>query len=193
MSLLWGSRAATALRPLTVRTALRWATTSAPTTQFPGSDPAQTLYTRSHEWIKVDGNSAFLGITKHGVAKLGSITAIHLPEVGTACLTDGASCGSAENNEWAAAHDAHDTAAMVCIEGGDQHCMRQSRADLTSPVDGLVTEVNLTAHIDPKIVIADPEGKGWLVRLTRIGPPNTELMDAAAYEKYVRGVHAEAS
>jgi glycine cleavage system H protein len=116
------------------------------------SVPADLQYTAEHEWLRLDGGVATVGITEFAASALGDVVFVGLPDVG-ARLTAGAVCGEVESTK--------------------------SVSDLYNPVDGEVVEVNAALADEPGAVNTDPYGEGWLFRLRVDGP--IDLLDAAAY------------
>lgn len=118
--------------------------------------PTDRFYTATHEWVKIDGETATIGITDHAQHALGDITYVDLPAVGRTVHADG---------------------EFGVIESV------KAASDLFAPVAGTVLAVNPALAATPELVNRDPYGEGWLVRLTRAdaGAP-TGLMDAAAYD-----------
>ena len=119
--------------------------------------PSGLLYTKSHEWVKIDGDVATIGITDHAQSELGDIVYLDLPEVGRALQQD-ESLGSVESVK--------------------------TVSDIYSPVAGEVVGRNDTLASQSELVNTDPYGGGWLVKvkLTDSGATG-HLMDAAAYEQ----------
>ncbi len=118
--------------------------------------PQDYKYTRTHEWVKVDGDIATIGITDFAQGELGDITYIELPAVG-ATLGKSDSLGVIESVKAA--------------------------SDVYSPISGEVVEDNSAVEDAPETVNASPFDDAWLVKL-RIADPSQldELLDAAAYE-----------
>ena len=116
------------------------------------SVPTDLRYTAEHEWLRLDGDVATVGITEFAAAALGDVVFVGLPEVG-ARLTAGQVCGEVESTK--------------------------SVSDLYNPVDGEIVEVNTALDDEPGAVNTDPYGAGWLFRLRVSGP--VELLDAAGY------------
>jgi glycine cleavage system H protein len=114
-------------------------------------------YTEEHEWLKLDGDIATVGITQHATELLGDIVFVQLPDIGTK-LAKG------------------DGAAVVESV--------KAASDVYAPLGGEVVEVNQAVVEDPALVNADPQGAGWFFRL-RLEDPNAMdgLMDEAAYKK----------
>lgn len=102
------------------------------------SVPAELRYTEEHEWVKIDGDVALIGITDYAAQQLGDVVYVSLPATGTD-VTGGEPCGEVESTK--------------------------SVSDLYSPVDGEVTEVNAELDDDPGLVNADPYGSGWMFRV----------------------------
>ena len=121
--------------------------------------PDNLRYTKDHEWIRVDGDTATVGITDHAQQELGDIVFVELPKVG-AKLEQSASFGSVESVK--------------------------AVSDVYSPVAGEVTEVNSALADAPEKVNADPYGAGWIMKLRlRDAQQVSGLMSAADYTQYV--------
>ncbi len=118
------------------------------------SNPSDLKYSASHEWVRIEGSEAVVGITAFAQDSLGDITYVELPEVGSD-IQAGSECGSIESVKAA--------------------------SDLISPVAGKVTTVNEELENAPEIVNQDPFGKGWLFRVAVTEVPG-DLLDAAGYE-----------
>ena len=118
--------------------------------------PAELRYTKDHEWIKLEGNTATIGITDYAQRELGDIVYIEVETVGKS-LQAGAVFGTVE--------------AVKTV------------SDLFLPVSGTITELNPELANSPESVNTDPYGKGWMVKMTVNEPADVQgLMDAAAYE-----------
>ncbi|OVA12406.1 Glycine cleavage H-protein [Macleaya cordata] len=115
-------------------------------------------YCNSHEWVKVDGNSATVGITDHAQDHLGDVVYVELPEVG-ATVTQGNSFGAVESVK--------------------------ATSDINSPVSGKVVEVNEELNNSPGLVNGSPYENGWIIKveLGDSGELNS-LMDADQYSKF---------
>lgn len=100
--------------------------------------PDDMLFTEHHEWVKLDGETATVGITDHAQEQLGDITFVELPEVGDKLTADGEAC------------------AMESTKAA---------ASIYAPADGEVTEVNESLEDDPAAVNSDPYGAGWIYRM----------------------------
>lgn len=118
--------------------------------------PADLLYTKDHEWLRVEGDTATVGITGFAAEALGDVVYVDLPEAGST-VTAGESCGEIESTK--------------------------SVSDLYAPTDGEVLEANDAVIQDPSLVNSDPFGTGWLLRL-RVASTD-ELLDADEYAKLV--------
>ncbi len=119
--------------------------------------PADIKYTKDHEWIRLDGNTATIGITDFAQSELGDIVYVEIDAVGKA-LDAEAVFGTVE--------------AVKTV------------SDLYLPVAGTITEINPGLESAPESVNRDPYGEGWMVKMTVSNPADVEaLMDAAAYGK----------
>jgi glycine cleavage system H protein len=120
--------------------------------------PDDRYYTAEHEWIRLDGNRAVVGITHFAQDQLGDVVYVDLPAVG-ATVEAGQPFGEVESTK--------------------------SVSDLFAPVTGEVTARNEDLDDAPERVNEDPYGDGWLVELTVEGEVDTSaLMDAAAYRAH---------
>jgi glycine cleavage system H protein len=118
------------------------------------------FFTKEHEWIKVDGDVATVGITDHAQEQLGDIVFAEVPEAGRA-LSKG-----------------QEAAVVESVKAA---------SDVYAPVSGEVTEGNGKVVDDPSIVNSDPEGEGWFfkIRLDNSGELDG-LMDEATYREWVK-------
>ncbi len=117
--------------------------------------PAALRYAKSHEWLKLEGDTATVGITDYAQASLGDITYVQLPKVG-AVLKAGAPFGVVESVKAA--------------------------SDVYAPVSGTVLAVNTALDGKPETLNADPYGAGWVMTLKVADPKEASaLLDAAAY------------
>lgn len=117
-------------------------------------------FTREHEWIRVEGDSATVGISDHAQNALGDIVFAEAPEAGRA-LTKGG-----------------DAAVVESVKAA---------SDVYSPASGEVTEANPAIAEDPAVINRDPEGEGWFFRMTLADPSELEgLMDETAYREWVK-------
>ena len=121
--------------------------------------PSNLRYTKEHEWIKMDGNVATIGITDYAQRELGDIVYVEVETVGKS-LKAGEIFGTVE--------------AVKTV------------SDLFLPVDGTITELNASLANSPESVNSDPYGEGWMIKMTVNNPADVEaLMDAAAYDAQV--------
>ena len=119
--------------------------------------PAELQYTKSHEWIKIEGDSATVGISDYAQDSLGDVVYVELPDVG-ASYEAGQPFGAVESVKAA--------------------------SDLYLPVGGEVIEVNTPLLDHPELLNSDPYGDGWLIKI-KLAQGLGALMSAEAYEKYV--------
>jgi glycine cleavage system H protein len=121
--------------------------------------PENLRYTKDHEWVRLDGNIATIGITDFAQSELGDIVYVEIETVGKA-LTAEAVFGTVE--------------AVKTV------------SDLFLPVSGTINEVNPALSSSPELVNSDPYEGGWMVKMTVDNPSDVEaLMDAAAYNNLV--------
>ena len=121
--------------------------------------PGDLRYTKEHEWVRVDGDEAVVGITKFAADQLGDIVFVELPAVGKAL-------------------DSHATFGVVESV--------KAVSDLFAPIAGEVTAANEALAGSPELVNSDPYGEGWMLRIRLADPAQVEgLLDAAAYEQLV--------
>ena len=126
------------------------------------SVPAELRYTAEHEWVKLDGSSATVGITDFAAKALGDVVYVSLPAEGASVTAEDA-CGEVESTK--------------------------SVSDLYSPVDGQVTEINGDLDDDPGLVNSDPYGTGWMFKVQLSGNGDelpSGLMSAAEYEELTK-------
>jgi glycine cleavage system H protein len=117
--------------------------------------PDDLRYSKEHEWVRVDGSRATIGITSFAADELGDIVFVELPEVGTA-IKQFATFGVVESVK--------------------------AVSDLYTPASGEVVEVNEALRDAPELLNSDPFGEGWIARLELADPSELDaLMDAAAY------------
>jgi glycine cleavage system H protein len=120
--------------------------------------PTDFKYTKEHEWIKADGNTATIGITSHAQESLGDIVFVDLPKVGTE-LTVGKTFGSVESVK--------------------------AVSDLYAPASGTVTEVNGDLATAPEKINKDAHS-AWMLKITLKNPGDlNSLLSATDYEKFV--------
>ncbi|HOE41540.1 MAG TPA: glycine cleavage system protein GcvH [Rhodoferax sp.] len=120
-------------------------------------------YTPDHEWIKIDGNSATVGITHHAQDALGDVVFVDLPEVGKTY----------------AARD-----AVAVVESV------KAAADVYMPANGDITEVNEALRADPSLANSDPLGAGWFFKMLLANPAELDaMMDETSYTSYAADAH----
>jgi glycine cleavage system H protein len=123
--------------------------------------PDDLRYSREHEWVRVDGSQAVIGITSFAADELGDIVFVELPEP-DARLTQFASFGVVESVK--------------------------AVSDLFAPVSGEVAEVNDALREQPELLNSDPFGAGWIAKLTLADPAELDtLLDAGAYAELTAG------
>jgi glycine cleavage system H protein len=121
--------------------------------------PNDYRYTKEHEWIKVEGDAATVGITAHAQDQLGDVVFVELPKVG-AKLQSAQSFGTVESVK--------------------------AVSDIYAPVSGEVTEINEALVDTPEKLNEDPHGQGWLIRLKLSDKMElSKLMTAEQYQEYV--------
>jgi len=115
-------------------------------------------YSKEHEWVRVEGDSATVGITDFAQGQLGDIVFVEVPEAG-----------------------------RQVEQGGDAAVVESVKAasDVYAPLTGEVTEGNAALADTPELVNSDPEGEGWFFKLKLADPSQLDaLMDAAAYKAF---------
>jgi glycine cleavage system H protein len=121
--------------------------------------PDTLKYTKEHEWVRVEGNVAVVGITDHAQSELGDIVYVDIPNA-SAMLSAGDTFGTIE--------------AVKTV------------ADLFSPVSGTIVEVHTALNDAPELVNSDPYGEGWIVKIELSNAAEVAgLMDAASYTALV--------
>ena len=121
--------------------------------------PTNLRYTREHEWIRVEGNEAFVGITDYAQSELGEIVFVDVNTVG-------------------------ETVAQNEVFGSVEAVKTVS--DLNMPVTGEVLEFNEALNDQPELVNNDPYGEGWMVKITVADTAELDsLLDAAAYGELI--------
>jgi glycine cleavage system H protein len=117
-------------------------------------------FTKEHEWIRVEGDTATVGVSNHAQEQLGDIVFAEVPEGGRR-LSKG-----------------QEAAVVESVKAA---------SDVYSPVSGEVTESNQAIVDDPSLVNSDPEGQGWFFKLKLDNPGELEgLMDEAAYREWIK-------
>jgi glycine cleavage system H protein len=120
------------------------------------SVPEELQYTRSHEWVRTEGDTATIGITDHAQDELGDIVFVELPETG-ANFDAGDSFGTVESVK--------------------------AVSDLYTPVGGEVVEVNEALSDSPEKINEDPYGEGWIIKIQVSG--EADLLSASDYEQFL--------
>jgi glycine cleavage system H protein len=121
---------------------------------------AERRYTKTHEWITVDGKTATVGITDFAQAQLGDVVFLDMPKPGRK-LSRGEAFGVIESVKAA--------------------------SDLYAPVTGTVAAVNDKLSSNPELVNSDPYGEGWIMKVELSGDLAADYMDEAAYKKAAEG------
>ena len=121
--------------------------------------PSNLYYTKEHEWIRVEGNEAFVGITDYAQSELGEIVFVDINTEGET-LGQGEVFGSVE--------------AVKTV------------SDLNMPVEGEVLEINETINDQPELVNNDPYGAGWMIKISVANPDDLKnLLDAVGYQALI--------
>jgi len=121
--------------------------------------PTEYRYSEDHEWVKVDGSRATIGITSFAQEELGDIVFVELPAVGTD-VAQGDNVGAVESVK--------------------------AVGDIISPVSGKVAEVNQALESAPETINGSPHDDGWILVLEMSDPAQVDgLLDAAAYERHI--------
>ena len=121
--------------------------------------PAELRYTKEHEWIRVEGDVAYVGITDYAQSELGEIVFVDINTEGE----------TVNQNEVFGSVEAVKTVS-----------------DLNMPVTGEVLEVNETINDQPELVNKDPYGEGWMIKIQVADPAELDtLLDAAAYQALI--------
>ena len=121
--------------------------------------PGDLKYTKSHEWIRVDGNAGTVGVTDFAQHELGDIVFVETPATGSS-VSAGAPMGSVESVK--------------------------AVSEVNSPASGTVAEINSDLADHPELLNTDPYGAGWLIKITLCDAGELAgLMDADAYAQYV--------
>jgi glycine cleavage system H protein len=124
--------------------------------------PAGLHYTKEHEWVRMEGHQAYVGITDYAQQELGDVVYVELPDVGS----------TVRHME-----------AFGVVESV------KAVSDLFSPVTGSVAQVNEALFNRPELVNSDPYGQGWMIVVEVAAPAELDtLMSAEQYEAYLRQV-----
>jgi glycine cleavage system H protein len=120
-------------------------------------------YTKDHEWVRVEGATATIGITAYAQEQLGDVVFVELPAVGKQLEAGG------------------DAAVVESVKAA---------SEVYAPLAGEVVAVNQALVDTPALVNDDPTGEGWFLQLKLADPAAADaLMDQAAYDAYVEGLH----
>ena len=121
-----------------------------------------TYYTKEHEWVKIDGNIATVGITAYAAQHLGDVTFVELPTAGKKLKQFDALC------------------AIESVKAA---------SDIYSPVSGTIASVNALLNDRPELVNESPEDAAWMATLEIADPSETSaLMNKEQYDEYVKGL-----
>lgn len=123
---------------------------------------SEVRYSKEHEWVRLEGDVATVGITQYAAEQLGDVVYVELPEFGRALGKDG------------------EAAVVESVKAA---------SEVYAPVGGTVTEANAELASDPAKVNADPEGGAWFFKL-KIANKNefAALMSRAQYDEFVKGL-----
>lgn len=122
--------------------------------------PQDYKYSKEHEWVKLNGNIATIGITSHAQNELGDIVYVELPKIGTKLNA---------MQEFGVVESVKTVSTLFC------------------PVAGEVTEVNAELSAKPETVNTDPHGKGWMIKIKVSNPSDLDkLMSATQYEALIK-------
>jgi glycine cleavage system H protein len=120
--------------------------------------PAELKYTKDHEWVRIEGDVAIVGITEFAQSELGDIVFVEIETQG----------------ETLDEHSVFGTVEAV-----------KTVSDLFMPVSGTIIEINPALEANPALVNEDPYGEGWMIKVQLTGGDAANLMDAAAYQALV--------
>ncbi|MGV1914211.1 glycine cleavage system protein GcvH [uncultured Agrobacterium sp.] len=116
-------------------------------------------FTQEHEWLKIEGDVATVGITTHAAEQLGDLVFVELPEVGATFSKNG------------------EAATVESVKAA---------SDVYCPLDGEIVEINQAIVDDPSLVNSDPQGAGWFFKLKLANTADADaLLDEAAYKELV--------
>lgn len=125
---------------------------------------SQLRFTKDHEWVRVEGAQATVGITEYAQSQLGDIVFVEVPAAGKTLSVGG------------------EAAVVESVKAA---------SEVYAPISGAVTEGNAALPEAPDTVNKDPQGAGWFFKMTVANPAELDgLMDQAAYEKYVADLNA---
>jgi len=122
--------------------------------------PEDLHYSKDHEWVRVDGDQAIIGITDYAQNSLGDVVYVELPKA---------------NDEFAA------NEAFVSVESV------KAVSEVFTPIAGVVVKINEALADEPEVVNSDPYGNGWMIRLKMSNPGEVDsLLTAAEYEDFTK-------
>ena len=124
-------------------------------------DTSNYRFSKSHEWVSVDGEMARIGITEYAQSQLGDVIYVELPKAGSEVAAGG---------------------KFGVIESV------KAASDLYSPVSGKVKQANPALTQKPELVNSEPYGGGWMLELELSEPPSAELLDEAGYASFTEGL-----
>jgi len=120
---------------------------------------AEVKFTKTHEWVKIEGEIATVGITNHAQSELGDIVFVELPSAGD----------KVKSKE-----------QLATIES------TKAAAEVYAPISGEITEINSELSQNPQFINEDPYGKGWMVKIKIDNAGDIpELMDEASYNNFI--------
>lgn len=128
------------------------------------AQPANLRYSKTHEWARVEGDIAYIGVSDHAQDELGDVVFLELPwnEAGSRELRAGEHFGDIESVK--------------------------ATSELFSPVSGALTQVNDALKANPEVVNSDPYGDGWMLAIRMSDPSELDAMlDADAYTAFIEG------
>ena len=122
--------------------------------------PSDLRYSKDHEWIRIEGDHATIGVTDHAQRQLGEVVFVELPKVG---------------DKFEAAEPFGSVESVKAV------------SEVYTPVAGSVVEVNDGLNEDPENINDDPYGNGWMVKIKMSNPAEVnDLLTAAQYEDYIK-------
>ncbi len=123
--------------------------------------PAELRYSSDHEWVRIEGTTATIGITEYAQDALGDVVFVEMPDAGLA-VSAGESFSEVESTK--------------------------SVSDIYAPLTGAISEVNAELESQPELLNSDPYGAGWICRIEISDPSELDgLMDAEAYRALTEG------
>jgi glycine cleavage system H protein len=121
--------------------------------------PENLKYTKEHEWVRIEGNTATVGITDYAQGELGDVVYVELPAVGA---------------------EFKQTEAFGTIEAV------KAVSELFSPLSGVIKETNQELEADAAVINSDPYGAGWMIKIENFpAEEGQQLLDASAYRKLI--------